>query len=475
VTPASPWRSARAAATGLATALALMLLAPGAMRAASPAEPTSGAGGGGSPSPTGPPPCAEPLQGLVDAAAPGSTLRLPACTSTESLVIGQSVSIDAHGTVIDGRGRLEHAVIVEADDVAIDGLTVTGVANPVQDGAVRAWDVDRFAFRDGHIRDAAGACISVARGEGSAVTGSTLEDCGQEGLHATLADRLSVVGNRIAGNNPAKAFDPGWEAGGAKVTQSVGVVFEDNEVAANYGPGIWCDINCRDVTIRGNRVHDNARAGIHVEISDGALVTDNVVWENGWAMPTWGWGAGILISTSRNVDVEDNVLAWNADGIVVVSQDRDDSPGPATGLRTERNVVASETGREVFGEAWLVDGSAALTDPASGNGGIADRFWFTSPEGGSDRFAWGRGSSRLDEFRATPGGVDDTYLTDAEVADILAAADLPGHPGIHPAVFDPRDLVVPAGVAALVLIAAIAAPIVIVRRRRRPPSTRELA
>ncbi len=450
-----------------------MLVTTGAIRAAGPSGSLPAPTAEGSASP-GPPRCSEPLQAVVDGAAAGSSVRLPACTSTQPLTIDRPLAIDAHGTVIDGQGRLEHAVIVEADDVTIAGLTVTSVANPPQDGAVRAWDVDRFTFRDGQIRDAAGACISVARSEGSSVTGSTLEGCGQEGLHATEANDLAVTGNRISGNNPAAAFDPEWEAGGAKVTQSARVRFEDNEVVGNHGPGIWCDIECRDATIRANRVHGNARAGIQVEISDGATVEDNVVWENGWGRTDWGWGAGILVSTSRNVAVIDNVLAWNADGIVVVSQDRDDSPGPATGLRSEGNIVASETGREAFGEAWLVDGSAVLTKATSGNGGSGDRFWFTGPEGRDARFAWGSNLSSLGDFRATAGGTDAAYLTDAEIADALASADLPGHPAIHPAVFDPRDLVVPAGLAAIALIAAIAALIVLVRRRRRPPSAREL-
>ncbi len=475
MTLAIPWRAAWAVALRFVAPFALLLLATGAVRGAGPSDSSSPATGDESASP-GPPGCAEPLQALVDAADAGSTVRLPACTSTEELVIDRPLTIDARGTVIDGRGRLEHAVVVEADDVSIDGLTVIGVASPPQDGAVRAWDVDRFAFRDGQIRDAAGACISIARGEDSTVSGSTLDGCGQEGLHATRADGLSVVGNRISGNNPAAAFDPEWEAGGAKVTQSARVRFEDNEVAGNRGPGIWCDIDCRDTTIRGNRVHDNARAGIQIEISDGAVVEDNVVWENGWGRPTWGWGAGILVSTSRNVDVVGNLLAWNADGIVVVSQDREDSPGTATGLRTDRNLVASETGREAFGEAWLVDGSAALTQAASGNGGSGDRFWFTGPEGRDARFAWGGSLTSLDDFRSTLGGADAAYLTDAEVADALAAAGLPGHPDIHPAVFDPRDLIAPAVAALLAVIAAISAlTVILVRRRRRHASARELA
>ena len=290
--------------------------------------------GSASPAASRPPACAVALQDLVDAAPPASTLRLPACTSTETLYVRQPLVIDAHGTLIDGQRVLEHGVIVEADDVVLDGLTVTRAANPPQDGAVQAWDVRRFVFRDGVITDSAGACISVARSPDAQIVDSTLEGCAQSGIHGTKADGLVVRGNVIRGNNPQDAFDPEWEAGGAKVTDSKGVLFEANDVSGNGGPGLWCDIDCQDLEVRDNRVWANDRVGIQVEISRDALVKGNTVWENGWAKTGWGWGAGILVSSSSGVTVDSNVLAWNADGIVVVSQDREDAPSPIIANRT---------------------------------------------------------------------------------------------------------------------------------------------
>lgn len=470
--------ASRAVAIGFAAPLAFSLLAPAPVRADGATADGSppGSADAGSPTPSNPPPCAGRLQELVDAAPRGSTVRLPACTSIEAIDVDRPLVIEAHGTVIDGRDTLQHAVVVSADDVEIAGLTVSRVANPAQDGAVRAWDVSRFTFRDGTITDSAGACISVARGADSTIAGSTLARCGQEGIHATLADRLSVRDNRIVGNNPAGAFDPEWEAGGAKVTRSTGVVFEHNEVADNDGPGIWCDIDCRDLVVRDNRVSANSRAGIQVEISDGALVTDNAVWENGWAKSDWGWGAGILVSSSKDVLVDSNVVAWNADGIVIVSQDRDDAPGAITGDRTSGNLVASEAGHETYGEAWLQDWAGGLTDAAAGNGGSSDAFWFTRPEGGDARFAWGRALSRLEAFGATAGGAGATYATDADVAARLGAAGVPEHPGAqHPlGTLGLRDLVGPL----VVLVAGVIGILVLVAaalwRRRRTASTREM-
>ena len=51
----------------------------------------------------------------------------------------------------------------------------------------------------------------------------------------------------------------------------------------------------------------------------------NRLWENGWRFPAWGWGGGIVVSSSRNVEVFDNVVAWNPDGISIISQQRERS------------------------------------------------------------------------------------------------------------------------------------------------------
>jgi hypothetical protein len=436
----------------------------------------AGASSPGAPGSTAPapPPCSGSLQALVDAAPPAGTVRLPACTSTEPLELSEPVRVEAAGTRIDGRGTLEHAVVVTADDVTLDGLEVVDVASPLQDGAIRAWDVDRFVLAGATVIGAAGACVSIARGTGSRIEGSTLRGCGQEGLHATEADGLAVTGNRIEDNNPANANDPEWEAGGAKVTRSRGVTFRANVVMDNRGPGIWCDIDCRDVQIRDNRVGHNDRAGIQVEVSEGAVVAGNIAWDNGWARSDWGWGAGILVSSSRSVRVEDNVLAWNADGIVIVSQERDDAPGPATGITTSGNVVAMHAGDEAFGVAWLEDWDGGLLDAAAGNGGAGDRFDFDTPEGGDRRFAWGDGLRRLDAFAATPGGRDAAYLSPEESAARLAAAGLPVvvPPGRESSTVAPRVLELAlAALAALAVAGAGAALLVavLVRRRRARP------
>src|SRR4029079_4073713 len=152
-----------------------------------------------------------------------------------------------------------------------------------------------------------------------------------------LSDSV-IRDNRFTGNNTA-GFDPGYEAGGMKLGMPAGVTVSGNEADNNAGPGIWCDAYCSAITISGNRVHDNTRPGILYEISTAGTITGNAVWENGFGFPGWGWGGGIVVSSSGTTDVSGNTVAWNADGIVVISQSRAGSPA-VTGNVVPDNAVA---------------------------------------------------------------------------------------------------------------------------------------
>ena len=49
----------------------------------------------------------------------------------------------------------------------------------------------------------------------------------------------------------------------------------------NDGPGLWCDIECRNVVYENNLVENNQHIGIFHEISFKAVIRNNVVRHNG--------------------------------------------------------------------------------------------------------------------------------------------------------------------------------------------------
>jgi hypothetical protein len=388
-----------------------------------------------------PPPCPASLQALVDRAVTGATIVTPpTCRFRETVTIERPVTLIGTGATLDGGGVRRHGFVVRADDVTIDGFEVTGTTNPAQTGAVQVRDADRFTLRNTDIHHAGGACVSITGGTGHRILSSRLAYCDQEGFHLSRVRDTRVAHNRIHHNNPDEAHSSSWEAGGGKATRSVRLVFEENEVYANRGPGIWCDLECRNVTIRHNRVHHNEKAGIYVEISDGAVIHDNAAWENGWKKVSWGWGGGIVISSSRNIEVRNNVVAWNADGISVISQDRtsDSSyrPGRSTwgvvdNVHVHHNdiLLAPQPSdrSDRFLLAWLQDWDGVLLDPESDNRGSANRYWRARAEPAA-RFAWGSAHRRLTDFATTPGESDGRYLRASELAAVLAESGVPRRP-----------------------------------------------
>jgi len=255
---------------------------------------------------------------------------------------------------------------------------------------------------------------------------------GQLGMASSNTSGILIRGNWIHDNN-TDHFNTFWEAGGLKMAQQTNPVIDANEVSNNAGPGLWCDINCLNVTITNNRVHHNAMMGILFEISVGARICSNAIWSNGSGYNAWGFGAGIVVSSSANAEVCNNTLAWNADGISVASQNRPDTPpGGAVNNYVHDNVIAAQDNPNdpysTLAMAWIMDWAGALFDPASNNRGANDAFWFPTPEVGYARYAWNGPRSTLADFVTTPGESNGRYLTTAQKDSLLAAAGIPTTP-----------------------------------------------
>ena len=250
-------------------------------------------------SPTATPACDRSLQALIDAAPAGSTLTVPACVYREAVTIDKPLQVQAAGAVIDGRtpdGRVarETWLVVAASDVTLSGFTMRYADNAPQTGALRvAPGVSRVTISDCDLGFAAGADVSFGQADQVTLRACDVHDAGQLGVHlggdGEHGHGNQIVGDRIHDNNTA-GFDPEWEAGGLKATRQAGLIVRDNEIYANHGPGIWCDIYCTDVTIADNHIHDNTHAGIFFEVSTGAHINGNAVWGNGWGRTRPGRG-----------------------------------------------------------------------------------------------------------------------------------------------------------------------------------------
>jgi parallel beta-helix repeat protein len=386
--------------------------------------------GGGVPAVSSPAPvaavtCPSSLQALIDATPSGGTVTVPPCTYHQSLQVKRSITIHASGATIDGDNTRSTGVVVTGDDVTIDGLTVTRVHSDSHVGAVNLQAGDRFTFRNGVIRDSSTVCLGMHGGAHARVTNTELTGCGKEGYFLNGMSDSLLDHNRIHHNNMALAYDWFVEAGGGKTMASTRVTFDQNEVAFNRGPGIWFDVGAKNAVITGNRVHDNDREGIFFEISSGATITGNSVWNNGWSYSPWGWGAGISVSSSDGAAISGNTVAWNARGISVISQARELSPHDHDTVKD--NIIISAKGNRVAG--WYDDHGGSLFASGNANSGSGDRYWVGDAEPTDYRFEWNGGCKTLACYNGTRGEEGASYLTTSERDAALGAAGIPSQSG----------------------------------------------
>jgi parallel beta-helix repeat protein len=363
--------------------------------------------------------------------------------------------------------------------VTVEEITFRHAANGPQaeEAALRvSGGVDGFKLKASRLFEAHGTLLGIVAGTGHRVLDSELARAGQQGFGFAGTSDTEMIGTTIHNNN-MDMFDPNWEAGAGKASRVRGLTLSDNVVDQNAGPGLWCDIDCQSVKIVGNRIDHNEGAGILFEISSEATIGGNVVSECGWGNTSWGWGGGIVVSSSRSVDVTGNTLAWNADGISVISQARADRPAGSGTLITLRDntVLAAPQPTDTepaFLVAWLEDWAGPLYSPASQNQDWDDRYWSSQPESSTERFHWTTGLSKLASFRETPGGERGRYLTVAEKDAIVLEAKLPPTAEVHEvtqslAVRIREAIGLLVGLGATVVLTVVALRIARLRRARR--------
>ena len=319
--------------------------------------------------------------------------------------------------------------------VTINGFDMRHAGNRAQTGAISNAGFSNFTLQDSSFQYAHGGNVDMSNANAQRLINTRINYAGQLGLGSAHAG-LEVLGGEIAHNN-TEDFNKGWEAGGLKVTDqgTAGdantVNFDGVSVHDNNGHGIWIDIDVRNTTLSNNRIYNNLNSGIFFEVSDGADIFGNVLYNNGNDASGWAWGSNILLANSRNVNVHDNVVAWGADGIGVISQNRADWPGynNVTGVKVHNNtILRNRDGQNIFGLAWVQDWAGVLYNSASGNEGYDNVYWYPTPEGSGDRFAWNGSYTTLAAFNATPGEERGRYLSDAEKDAIVARHNLPPGP-----------------------------------------------
>jgi len=287
-----------------------------------------------------------------------------------------------------------------ASGVSISNLIIEKYASLSQRGAVQARHGDAWTIENCEVRLNTGGGIGI--GNGARVRSSNIHHNGQIGI-AGVGKNVVIENNRIWANN-TRGYDFKWEAGGVKLALSERVEFRANSVYDNVGPGIWCDISCRDVVYDGNHVERNHDAGIFFEISYQAVIRNNVIENNGISSRKWFWGADILIAASQSVVVEQNQLTVGPDGcgIVLVDQSRRIRGGGKYKTRDDvvrDNVIAFQGSACAGGVSDAPDDDENFSIITNGNNHFDHNTYIVPRQSTAARFVWGHSVFGWDEFR----------------------------------------------------------------------------
>ena len=245
-----------------------------------------------------------PIQRLIDAAAPGSTVEVPPGRYEGDLVLDRPVRLVGRGRPLLLGSRSGSVVRVRAPNVTVEGFDIdgreggdlgkdsAGVHTSAPDTVVRSCRI-RGSLFGVYVREANGVAV---------------EDCDIRGI-------------------PGK--DPGEKGSGIHIWNTVGFRFSRN-VIVDVRDGFYIQSSSHGL-VAGNRASD-LRYGIHYMFSDDNVFEDNV-FENGAAgsalmyskritfrrnqfLRNRGFASvGLLFKTCDDVVAEGNLLADNARGV----------------------------------------------------------------------------------------------------------------------------------------------------------------
>jgi len=227
--------------------------------------------------------------------------------STDDIYIGSNPA--GHNVELSA---CRYAFYGSATGVKISQLTIEKYASPHEGGAVNAsigthWTIE---YNDIWLNHSTGIRI----GSYMWINHNHVYENGEYGVSGT-GSNVVVQSNDIYSNNYA-----GYEyavAGGTKFVNCYNLKIQYNNVHNNHGPGLWTDINNDYVLMEHNDTSHNIVAGIFVEISYHETIRYNYITYDGSdprGSSLW-WGAGILISSSPDVDVYDNIVKYCMNGI----------------------------------------------------------------------------------------------------------------------------------------------------------------
>lgn len=240
--------------------------------------------------------------------------------SNDRIYIGENPSGKTVETSVE-----PHAFYGNSFNVTIRNFEIRQYANPGRQGAINPrfgragssggnWTVANNEIHHNH-----GWGIKIEHD--FTIRGNWIHHNGQGGIGG-VGDDLLIENNQISRNCILGFKCFGFEGGALKINDSTNAMIRGNNVHDNWGHGLHFDIASRNITFENNIVKDNEGVGIHYEISYDAVIRNNTITGNGYRRDgSWG-DPGIMVLSSRDVEVYGNEVRDNFLGILARQDSR---------------------------------------------------------------------------------------------------------------------------------------------------------
>lgn len=261
------------------------------------------------------------------------------------------------GSILTGGGTTQYLVTATTQNVLLRSMVLERFNNPIQQGintgAQTFWTLDNVELR---LNTTGWHTHNDSR-----VINSYIHHNRQLGLGGS-GDRALIENNEIAFNNDAGLYDWGFEAGGSKWVNAANLTVRGNYSHNNCGPGLWTDGTGNvSITYENNRTDNNHGPGIMHEIGGSAVIRNNTAAGNAFGDASSGtsctqpsissgYGGGILVADSHDVEVYGNTLTGNDGGVVMINDNRGTGVDPYNNNVHDNTIsIPSNTGYRAAG------------------------------------------------------------------------------------------------------------------------------
>jgi parallel beta-helix repeat protein len=247
----------------------------------------------------------------VNAAQPGDTITISAGTYTENIIVTKSVTIKAASpgsTVVTAADPSKDVFLVQAKNVRVEGLTITGGASGV------------------HIQNTS-KCV---------VTNTVTRD-NVRGVYLSHSTENEISNSNLAGNGYGVYGD-----NSSSNTISSNVATGERGSSAALGDGIFLDYGDSN-TITRNNLSANHAFGISIHSSPRNVISNNTISDNDLV--------GIRLGPESN----DNTLTFNT-----IARNGQTAQTGAQDFPPSGILIVSATGNQIYLNSFISQSSAVI-------------------------------------------------------------------------------------------------------------------